>query len=116
MLEGQYSAIFFETEPNSATPRKELARGVVQFRDGKVFGGDSVYHYRGSYEMIDETRFSASINVSPHAAQSLSISSFGVSGSTLDIQGSADHVSVRCGGEIRTLGKPFQIKLTRIVG
>lgn len=116
MLEGQYSAIFFEADPKLATPGREFGRGVVEFRERKVFGGDSVYRYIGSYEMIDEARFSASINVAPHAVQLLSDSAFGVRGSTLDIRGTADHVSVRCGGEIRALGKPFQVKLTRIVG
>ncbi len=116
MLEGQYSAIFFEADPNSGLPGKEFARGVVEFRDGKVFGGDSGYQYLGSYEMLDEIRFSGSITVTPHTAQRLSGSAFGVRGSTLDIRGSADHVSVRCGGEIRTLGQPFHVKLTRIVG
>jgi hypothetical protein len=116
MLEGQYSAIFFEADPKLATPGREFGRGVVEFREGKVFGGDSGYQYLGSYELLDETGFSGSITVAPHTAQRLHGSAFGARGSTLDIRGSADRVGVRCGGEIRTLGKPFHIKLTRIVG
>jgi|GEM_PF-1801471 len=116
MLEGRYSAIFFEADPQTGWLGDVFARGVIEFSGGKIFGGDSGYHYQGTYEMVDQTRYNASIKVAPHTAQPLQDSPFGPRGTTLDVRGATNHGSVSCGREIRTLGQPFQIKLTRIVG
>jgi hypothetical protein len=115
MLEGQYSAIFFEADPKTGALGNAFSSGVIEFRDGNIFGGDSGYYYLGTYEM-DGVKFEATVEVAPHRAQSLHGSAFGVRGCTLSIRGHVNAVSVLAGGNIRSSGEPFQIRLTRIVG
>lgn len=114
MLEGQYSAIFFEADPKTGLVGNAFASGVIDFRDGKIFGGDNGYHYSGTYQM-DENRFSAEVSVTPYVPQPLHGSLFGVRGCSLDIKGNVNSAGVDCGGNIRSSGEPFQIRLTRIV-
>lgn len=114
MIDGQYTAIFFEADPTRGVYGDKMASGVIEFRDGAVFGGDSGYHYSGSYVM-SENRFDMTVDVVPHQSQPLHGSSFGVRGCTLDISGNINAAGVAAGGKIRSQGKPFHIRLTRIV-
>lgn len=114
MLEGQYSAVFYEAESNSGQTGDEFARGVVEFRDGEVFGGDSGYYYRGKYEMLDAGRFRAQITIAPHALQPKFDSLFGVRGMAVLIEGSVNHAGIQCGAKIGPRGNPMHVRLSRL--
>lgn len=113
MLEARYSAVFFESDQQNGLLGDAFARGVIEFRGGNIFGGDCGYHYQGTYEMVDETKFNASIRIAPHTAQSLHGSPFGPCGTTLAVRGNADHVSISCGGSTLS-GSRVQIRLTKL--
>ena len=59
LKDGTYAAWF-------KTPLREGA-GIVHFANGKIWGGDSIISYSGSYE-IDSDRWTATVTTKRHSA------------------------------------------------
>lgn len=55
------------------TSGNDAGCGVILFRDGKVFGGDSGYYYIGSYSLKDSVQFIATVKVKRHTNNVISI-------------------------------------------
>lgn len=55
------------------TSGNDAGCGVISFRDGKVFGGDSGYYYIGSYSLKDAVQFIATVKVKRHTNNVISI-------------------------------------------
>lgn len=61
MLENALWLVKFASNQNSS------GSGIISFRDGCVFGGDSSYYYFGTYELNND-RVKAVVNIKQHSA------------------------------------------------
>jgi len=101
MKEGTYSA-WFRTPKGQGT-------GIVELAGGKVWGGDTVLSYAGSYEAHGD-RFTAIIKTKRHAPGQPSL--FGPDELTLSLEGCCRGTPVTCSGyAAEAPGVPFEALL-----
>ncbi|WP_407175391.1 hypothetical protein [Bradyrhizobium sp. STM 3562] len=101
LTDGHYVA-WFRTELGQGT-------GRVLLKDGKVFGGDTVISYSGSYQ-VEGTKFTAVLKTSRHAAGQSSV--FGIDEVEIKLAGTAMGTFATCSGEVEQVpGMLFQVTL-----
>lgn len=88
--------------------------GVVFAHDGKIWGGDSLIYYRGSYA-LDGDSFTATVETDAHSHQPGMGSVFGVNKATIRLTGnvSGDTVATR-GSSPQAPGISFSARLNRL--
>ena len=50
----------------------DYSGGVLFFKDGKIAGGDAGYYYLGTYQMIGDSAFVATLHLKPFIKEALS--------------------------------------------
>ena len=84
--------------------------GVISFRNGHVYGGDSFYYYFGGYSLNEGNTVTATVNVKQHTS---GLSIFGpINQFTLDLKGSIQQTNAILIGFIKE--KP-DMKITAIL-
>lgn len=101
LKDGHYTA-WFRTERAQGT-------GRVLLSDGKIFGGDTVITYGGSYQ-VDGSRFTATLTTRRHAPGQPSV--FGVDEVEIRLAGTAIGNFAFCAGEVQQVpGMLFEATL-----
>jgi len=65
----------------------QSAGGVVVLKNGRVYGGDSSYYYLGTYQINDETQFTATVVCRPFIANAQTVFGVYIEEFTLNISG-----------------------------
>jgi hypothetical protein len=89
LKDGTYAAWF-------KTPLREGA-GIVHFADGKIWGGDSIISYSGSYE-VDGDRFTATVTTKRHSAGHATVFGAGIDEVELKLVGTSNGKIASCSG------------------
>src|SRR5262245_31398082 len=87
--DGTYAAWF-------KTPLREGA-GIVHFADGKIWGGDSIISYSGTYA-VDGERFTATVTTRRHSAGHDTVFGAGIDEVELKLEGTSNGKIARCAG------------------
>ncbi|MEO6783468.1 MAG: hypothetical protein ABI407_18465 [Bradyrhizobium sp.] len=104
LLNGSYSA-WFRTRQGEGT-------GVVELKDGKLIGDDTVIAYTGSY-LEDGDRFTASIVTERHSEGQPSV--FGIDNVDITLTGKSTATLATCTGTAKQApGLTFEATLVRI--
>jgi hypothetical protein len=90
--DGTYAA-WFKTSRGEGT-------GIVHCADGRLWGGDSIITYSGSYE-VDGDRFTATVMTRRHTAGHPTV--FGVDEVELKLEGTSNGAIIACSGTVDTL-------------
>jgi T3SS negative regulator,GrlR len=103
LKDGTYAAWF-------KTPLREGA-GIVHFADGKIWGGDSIMSYSGSYR-VDGDRWSATVTTRRHSAGHATVFGAGIDETELTLQGTSNGKIATCSGAAREApGMAFEATL-----
>lgn len=106
MLEGLYKVQF-------QTPLG-LGSGVVYAKDGRLWGGDSIIYYIGTYDVRDN-QLTAIVSINKHSNISGFGSVFGVDRATITLSGRVEGDNIVTRGSAREApGIPFDAHLTRL--
>jgi hypothetical protein len=89
LKDGTYAAWF-------KTPLREGA-GIVHFANGKIWGGDSIISYSGSYE-IDGDRWTATVTTKRHSAGHDTVFGPGIDEMELKLEGTSNGKIASCSG------------------
>jgi hypothetical protein len=89
LKDGTYAAWF-------KTPLREGA-GIVHFADGKIWGGDSIISYSGTYE-VDGDRFTATVTTKRHSAGHATVFGAGIDEVELKLVGTSNGKIASCSG------------------
>ena len=101
LKDGKYAAWF-------KTPRGE-GTGIVHLADGRIWGGDSIITYDGSYG-VDGDRFTATVRTRRHAAGHSTV--FGIDEVELKLVGISNGKIATCSGTVEELpGMAFEATL-----
>jgi hypothetical protein len=89
LRDGTYAAWF-------KTPLREGA-GIVHFADGRIWGGDSIISYSGTYE-VDGDRWTATVLTRRHSAGHATVFGAGIDEVELKLEGTSNGKIARCSG------------------
>jgi subtilisin family serine protease len=89
LKDGTYAAWF-------KTPLREGA-GIVHFANGKIWGGDSIISYSGSYE-VDGNRWTATVLTRRHSAGHATVFGPGIDEMELKLAGTSNGKIAQCSG------------------
>jgi T3SS negative regulator,GrlR len=101
---GSYSA-WFRTSIREGT-------GIVEFKDGELSGGDTVFAYSGTYN-VDGDQFTAFVQTRRHTPGQPSV--FGIDNVDLTVTGKFTPTTAKCTGTAKQApGLTFEATLVRI--
>jgi hypothetical protein len=89
LKDGTYAAWF-------KTPLRDGA-GIVHFANGRIWGGDSIISYSGSYE-VDGDRWTATVTTKRHSAGHATVFGAGIDEVELKLEGTSNGKIARCSG------------------
>jgi hypothetical protein len=88
LRDGEYAAWF-------RTSRGE-GMGILNLANGRISGGDCMFNYFGSYEVVDDDRFTAALTTRRHAAGPTTV--FGVDEVEVKVTGKVNGLTASCSG------------------
>ena len=89
-----------------------MGSGIVVLETGKVFGGDSSWHYRGDYTIQDD-RFSANVEVTHYGAPGNAVTGHSAENSPFQLTITGDRVdsaTIEAQGRSTTGAMAFELR------